>query len=365
MEQVGENLARVLKTVPEKAQQIVASNRVLKKGLSLKEAEAFKLKFERVGVSIDIQRNDPQQFIPTSNLELEPMDEPEPEVEEVPPPQVSQPEQTDVITCPKCDHQQAKAEQCANCGIFFHKLQPPVDDSVANDPVDVDQEFDQEDSEEDSLQPKAIAAAAGAALLGAMLWNFIAVAFEYELGLVAWGIGGAVGFAAAAVGSRGQLAGIVCGVLVVMSIMGGKYMAYGTFQEQAAAIITEMQNEAGEEMRAVFDEEMYDAQVFAATVSDETSLREFMVENGYSYAMDPASVDSDEIDAFNEYNRPRLTRFASNPPTFGEWISGAFDEIDDISTMGLVMDSFGVLDLLFLFFGVGTAFRLGSRHEAG
>lgn len=47
------------------------------------------------------------------------------------------------------------------------------------------------------------------------------LSFYYELDLIAWLIGGAVGFSAAMSGVKGQAAGVVCGVLVLLSILGG------------------------------------------------------------------------------------------------------------------------------------------------
>ena len=384
LQQAANNLARVMKTTPEKAEAIVLGYRVLKKGLTQEKAEAFRQKLESIGLSIQIQRVEPPSPSSGLSFELEPMDDEAPVEDQLQPSEA--PQESAFITCPKCNIEQAKAEQCANCGIYFHKLPPVVPTESSPDPVSdpvpvpqtsasiasqddsfVDDSYDDDDDEDDegnSLQIAAFAAAAGAAVAGALLWKFIAVMFEYELGLVAWGIGGAVGFAAAALGSRGLQAGIVCGILVVASIMGGKYMAAGAFKEQAAEMILEMQGGA-DGLMPLYEEIMADSEVYAAEVTDDASLREFMVEYGYSEGWDYADVSDEEIEEFNESTGQELAGFAVNPPSYDEWVGGAFGEISEISTAGLMMEGFGILDVVFLFLGVGTAFRLASRYQAG
>jgi hypothetical protein len=367
-EQAGENLSRLMKLPLEKAQQIVTSTRILKKGLSQREAAIYKQRLEAIGLTIQIERQDPQQFVPTMTLELEPVDEPATDSDsmEAEPTEAETAAPSSTITCPKCEHEQPHAEQCGRCGIYFHKLQSVESPQV---PVDVDDSSDSED--EDSfgdnyedlkvLTAQAIAAAAAAAFVGALVWKFIAVAFEYEFGIVAWGIGGAVGFAAAAAGSRGPVAGAICGALVVLSIMGGKFMAIETFQQQATEMLMELQG--GEDgLRPFFEETLYDAETYVAVVTDDASLREFMVDHGYSEAMNYEDVSSEELDLFREYTAPELTAMAASPPTYEQWAASAFDDLEDVSTFDVMVESFGFLDVLFLFFGIGTAFRLGSRH---
>lgn len=146
--------------------------------------------------------------------------------------------------------------------------------------------------------------------------------------------------------------------------MGGKYMAAGAFQEQAAEMILEMQG--GEDgLMPLYEEIMDDAEVYAAQVSDDASLREFMVDHSYSEAWEYADVSDEEIEDFKEFTGPELAGFAINPPTYKAWAGSAFDEIGEISTAGLMMEGFGILDVLFLILGVGSAYRLGSRYETG
>jgi phosphate/sulfate permease len=107
-----------------------------------------------------------------------------------------------------------------------------------------------EEEEEDSFAIGSLVLPVVAAIVGAFVWQLIAVAFGYELGLVAWGIGGAVGMAAAMAGGRGTGIGIVCSLLALMAIFGGKHMTMASYQSD----IVELFGEGGtaEELLAVF-----------------------------------------------------------------------------------------------------------------
>lgn len=73
--------------------------------------------------------------------------------------------------------------------------------------------------------PMSIVAGVVAGLVGAAVWGAVAYFLDMELGLLAWGIGGLVGFAVGATAQEdaGPSTGILAVVLSVLSIMGGKY----------------------------------------------------------------------------------------------------------------------------------------------
>ena len=108
---------------------------------------------------------------------------------------------------------------------------------------------------------------------------------------------------------------------------------------------------------------MEDARLFAAGSGSEVFIRRFMVERGYSYATNPANVSDDELDDFRTYVVPELRRMAANPPSFEEWQADGLENIEDISPWTLMAEDFGLLDILFMALGVGTAFRLGSQWD--
>lgn len=66
------------------------------------------------------------------------------------------------------------------------------------------------------------------ALIGGIVWGLIAVLFDYELGLVAWAIGGLTGYAVvfASKGSITTLHQIVAVITSLVGIILGKYFSF-------------------------------------------------------------------------------------------------------------------------------------------
>jgi hypothetical protein len=211
----------------------------------------------------------------------------------------------------------------------------------------------------DSANIVALGAAAVAALVGALVWMLIAVGFGYELGIVAWGIGGAVGFAAAILGGRGKVSGGVCGALALAAILGGKLLAMGSIQSTLADVMAD-EELWNAETQAYFEELRTDAKLYGSLGSDEYALRRFIVDRGYSEAESVDEVTAEDLSFFREYEAPSLNWIASNNPSYEEWQSHTMQAITEISTLDLVISELGALDLIFLLLGIGTAFRLGS-----
>jgi hypothetical protein len=83
---------------------------------------------------------------------------------------------------------------------------------------------------------KGILAALAGGAVGAAVWAAIAYYTNYEVGLVAWGIGALVGFAMS-LGARdvqSSLCGVIAAVIALASIAGGKYAVVQVFVNQDA-----------------------------------------------------------------------------------------------------------------------------------
>ena len=91
-----------------------------------------------------------------------------------------------------------------------------------------------------------------------------------------------------------------------------------------------------------------------------------MVDNGYSDSFNEKNVSQEEINYFEQDIEPGLIRMAEESPDYEQWLAQNFSTEDinfeGITTMGLLKESLGPIDLLFLILGVGTAFRL-ARNE--
>lgn len=370
--------AKTFKIDSEKAKVFFnGKNHVLRKEIDHKKAFHFKAVLAGFGASVELRRIAPQVSSPLQELSLEPIEKhtaEESTQDAVNTQSHSVKVKNDQYFCPKCGLKQTKKVECIGCGIIFDKFldgqsEITIKDnsgltnhSSASSTNQSTKNIVAEDigvSEGNSFNTRALLASISAAIVGAFLWKFIAVVFDYELGLIAWGIGGAIGFAAAIFGSRGSTAGIICGVLALLSILGGKYMAYETFQSD---LVNSLSSQS-EELKEVYEEEKFIAELYTTQVNSEKSKKQFMVDYGYTDSTDPQQISDHELNEFNSHSAPRLEKLFVNSISYEIWLENGFQEsIENYSTIDLMKESFDLLDVLFLFFGIGTAFRLASNE---
>jgi hypothetical protein len=104
----------------------------------------------------------------------------------------------------------------------------------------------------------AVAAGLGAAVVGGVAWGLIVKWSEYEIGIVAWGIGFLAGAAvvAATRGGKGPVLQVVAVVSALLGILLGKYLGYAfAVQEQAEAAGVEL-GLFSSELRTFFREDL-------------------------------------------------------------------------------------------------------------
>lgn len=364
---VVEAFARLFKMPPEKAGSVVGKRFVIKKEVELEIAERYVHRLDSIGLDVRLKKHD--NALP---LSLEPLpDPPEPPPEsgdadnsETAP---AQPLSADEMICPKCSLRQPGADECSGCGVIvarFNATQQAPPPAAAAEPREVtpaESSVAVDEAPTGAGELKYFVFPALAAVAGALVWYGLAISVEREFAVAAWAIGGVVGFAAAAAGARGHATGVVCALLVVASIMGGKYLYTSSMQTELAEAMSDPAAFEGIDLRAVYEEELEDARIYAANVFDEASLSEFLVERGYSEAADAANVSAEEFDAFMTFSQPRLEEIAANQPGFDEWRQHSLaGSIEDLSTLDLIVDNLDLFDLLFLFLAVGTAYRLGA-----
>lgn len=212
------------------------------------------------------------------------------------------------------------------------------------------------------MEINAILGAIAGAVLGAIVWAGIAVFTGYEIGWIAWGVGGAVGFGAHAMEGRGVTSGIVCAVLAALAILGGKMMVVHHFVNEELAQIaqTELNEEYYQTLQA-------DAADFAALAS-EADYANFMIGHGFTEAASAESVPQEDIDNFKELNVPELQAWAASPPSYKDWHEKATAEsqaifADEVPMTEMLFSTLGPMDLLFFALGIGTAFKVGSGGE--
>lgn len=355
------DFAVLFKISPEKSKSFLQKERAVKKEINLKSAEIYKKKLESIGLAVILKEHSVIQEVNEGlSLSLVPTDEElnaKSEYSAETSDEIIPVKNSNTVICPKCQHEQLKeSEQCTGCGVYLHKVLNQQNDIVKPVPIIANVETLNNYSDSEELTNKSIAYGVGAAFVGALVWNLIANITGYEWGLVAWAIGGLVGFTVAFTGSAGEKAGIVCGVLALVAILGGKFMIYSAMKDE----VLETLAESKVEIQEVYEQELIAAKAYEEVIG-ESALRKFMISYNYTEAHEVSEVSNVEVEEFKAGDEERLQNFAYQAPSYDEWYQLTVnDQIDDISTFSIIKESLGLTDLAFILFGVFTAFRLGS-----
>lgn len=224
--------------------------------------------------------------------------------------------------------------------------------------------------------PMGIVAGGLAGVLGAAAWAALAYFANVEIGWLAWGIGGLVGFstaAGAAMGgsgpkASGQLLGAIAVVITLLSLCLGKFAIVEIGIQQALTQITEGLD--GEPM----EDEML-VSFLADEIGEETHGEDWW--DQYEW---PLNTDGEEPSAEADYP-PELWK-----PAAKKWgamsaeeqaayrdqktaeLKAGMEEFADTMVNTARQEgflaTFGVMDLLFFGLAVMTAWGMGSSTEA-
>jgi len=243
---------------------------------------------------------------------------------------------------------------------------------VANRPPrkEVPDDIDDIDDDE-NLFVKALIGPAAAAVVGMLIWAAVIVGLEKEHAIIAAIVGGVVGAGAKLTdytGSSGR--GVVCAVMVFLAICGGKWFGYSWYldpaKEAAAAYLDELNSEELLQLSTDYAD-MMQAEAIALSKMEHTdvNIRAFMMENDYYYDhMENGGFPTRaEIDEFKEYTMPEIMSYLDYN---GEDLSEDYQSIasfENFSVWEAIKADLGLLDLLFLFFGIGAAYRMAFDDE--
>jgi hypothetical protein len=209
------------------------------------------------------------------------------------------------------------------------------------------------------MKPTAIVGGVVAAAVGALVWAAIGGLTGYEIGIVAWGIGIAVGFGMRLTGGGGQQAAIVACLLTVAAIFAGKAIGFGWAAPRELAKMSEemFPSESYDEMKT-------DADGWAAVdTADSAAVAAFMISHGFTEAEATDEVTEEERDGFLEEAAPGLVEFHDKGWTLEQWREHESSEMAAMLTGGTswvdrIKSSLGFLDIVFILLGVSTAWKI-------
>ncbi len=353
----------------EKAATYLEPGKLISEGLDQADADRYRNKLEGLGLAVTLHGpsdfstdaanagnyiSTPASVTPIDNSSMQSTASVEPSIDT----------QTVAFSCPKCLLVQEKSEQCTGCGIYFEKYAQRANRSEALEDTTPAPARSARSSDSEISIP-ALAAAAVAAIIFALIWKFVALQFDRELGLIAWAAGGAIGGAAMVFGARGMLNASICACLVVASIFPGKYLFVSSYIDESLAY---MELESDQSLVDVFYSEIAsERDAYAAISRDDESIKQFMIDYEYTDASHPAAVSAGEFEYFMDEMEPWLDMPADAdadgavyaPEEFKDAMAGA------VSPWTLVLESLGLIDMLFLLFGVSTAFRMVQAGKPG
>ena len=250
---VKQEFAKIFGISEAKAEEYIQKKKLIRKGLTQEQAELYQSKLEKIGLPTLIEPAishapaanesiNTEVTPPASNaFSLLPVDA---ESEQ----DISNASSTKVkkgFACPKCEFEQNKAAECIKCGVIFDKLKESSRSIRGEDVTSSQTIKDNADKrrsgnvEREGNVVVGLGAAAIVACILAFVWKLIAIHTGYELGVVAWAVGGAIGFVAVMFGARGEVPAVACALLAAFAIIGGKYMIEQYYMEQVDSMFKE------------------------------------------------------------------------------------------------------------------------------
>lgn len=194
--------------------------------------------------------------------------------------------------------------------------------------------------------------AVAAGFIAMIVWFAIIKATNIEFGFIAWAVGGVVGVGCRILGGGySQTLGFIAAACALVAIVGGEYLATKSAYDEIVDGILE---------------EAYDARMGyaqrAQKLGTDQEIRKFIVlewsDEDEQYTMD--SVTQEDIDNFRDVELPELKEFINGNPSREEFEEKLQATFNSGSMKAMVLkESISLWTLLWLFLGVGSAYRLG------
>ncbi|MDO3385815.1 hypothetical protein QWI17_08195 [Gilvimarinus sp. SDUM040013] len=338
--------AKLAKIETTKAAQLVQHSRAIKKSISRDRAKLLQQQMEKLGLITTITPEGEsissfttEATTPTSSgLTLEPMQ----------PTAISAESEATVSEGPPEEPAVSPIEP-----------QLPGECATASNRINEASTLEDDDPTSPSTV-KIFIAAGAAAFIGALLWKFIAITFELELGLLAWAIGGMIGAAAVYYGAEGDSAAYLCGALALIAILGGKYWVASSFAETYLAEINSATTQADfDEFISVARDQIVPLE---GALSSDYALRKYIVDKNYVVGVGPKDIPAETVAEFRaeleeDLNEARDVGSIKNVEELAE-------RYGHVATSEFFKASFSWLDFLFLALGVYAAFNMARSGSS-
>jgi hypothetical protein len=185
-----------------------------------------------------------------------------------------------------------------------------------------------------------------------LVWYALIKFAHVESGIIAWGVGGVTGFACRTLGAGySQKLGIIAGTCALVAIVGGEFMA-------TKALFNEY---VGQTLAGAYDHRMdYAKKAVEAKTDQEIRTLLAAEESEEGDQVTPDSINDSDLEAFRK-ELPALQDFINGKPGRAQFDQELRASLNSTEMNGLLLrHSVSLWTLLWLFFGVGSAYKLGS-----
>jgi uncharacterized tellurite resistance protein B-like protein len=206
-------------------------------------------------------------------------------------------------------------------------------------------------------------------IVGAAVWAGVVYLTEYEIGWIAWGIGGLVGYCVAFGNQdRGRTptaAGVIAVVITVLSIAGGKYAAIELMMptdQELVDMFTEQFQEEGYVVSFVADAVLDEYEAGGQALVFPESADRMNPSGEGDYPVDVWAEASERWEAMTEAEQ--LTFRQDREAEARANIEASLPEIRAMISRGGFFASFAPIDLLFFGLAIVTAWGMGSGRKS-
>jgi len=198
-----------------------------------------------------------------------------------------------------------------------------------------------------------ILGALGFGFAAMMAWFFLIKLTGYEIGYAAWGVGLLTGLGARWLGRQTSvLLGLWAGACALAAILGGQFLAtYGLFEEQIGKIVDQA-------YAARMD---YARDALKIDASSDDQVMQFLSSHAEKGEMPtPASIAE-----FRDRDLATMKDFVAGKPSQAQFRAQQTQKFLSIPRMRWIMikDSVSLFTLLWLFLGVGSAYKLAAGEK--
>lgn len=178
----------------------------------------------------------------------------------------------------------------------------------------------------------------------------------YEIGCAAWGVGVLTGLGARMLAQDGnRVLAVIAAVCALVAVVGGQYLAVRSqFDEAMAGHINE-----------AYEKRMTYAQAATKAQTDDemkAALASYMAEDGA--APNPTAITGEQLAAFKQQELPALQDFVKGKPTRSELEAVVRRRLNSLEIQGQILKgSLSAFTLLWLFLGVGSAYKIAGRND--